>query len=158
MKTRDKVESFLKKSGIDLEKIDYEQKIKAIIKQMDKGLAGSKSSLKMLATYIESNVTLPLGKNIIILDAGGTHLRVALGKFKKSGEIKFSYYKKHGMPGAKRAVTKEYFFKKIFEYLKPIIKKSDRIGFCFSYAMEKNKKKDGKVLKLVKEVDRKSVG
>jgi hexokinase len=56
------------------------------------------------------------------------------------------------MPGSNGEISREEFFDTIVECLEPVIDKSDRIGFCFSYPTEMLPNGDGKLIRFTKEV------
>ncbi|MBV1883101.1 MAG: hypothetical protein KUG82_15795 [Pseudomonadales bacterium] len=123
---------------------------------MESGLQGQKKSLAMLPTYISAGDSptgsLKPAKRNIVIDAGGTHLRVALTQVSSTGEIEFIHLKKHPMPGQDKAISAEFFYDTICHYLAPVIALSDQINFCFSYPCEINSQLDGKLLYWTKEI------
>jgi hexokinase len=56
------------------------------------------------------------------------------------------------MPGLEGEISKTEFFDTIAGYIRPLVEKSDRIGFCFSYPTEILPDKDGRLLQFCKEV------
>jgi hexokinase len=56
------------------------------------------------------------------------------------------------MPGLKKQVGKEEFFKIMAGYIKHVADKSPNVGFCFSYPIEMFPSKDGRVLYFSKEI------
>ena len=152
MDTRNKVKAFLAKYQMDCERIDLDEVCNAFIKAMSDGLAGHASSLAMLPTYIRMDNQVPLNEKVIVIDAGGTNLRVALVWFDdKSKPVieDLSFYK---MPGTDAPVNRDEFYSTIAGYLKPLLPKSNKIGFCFSYPAQMQANRDGRVLAMSKEV------
>jgi len=145
------VEEFLLKYGMHYKNIDMDKHVQGFISQINAGLAGKKSSLYMIPTHISLKEKLPKDEEVIVIDAGGTNLRVGSIRI-NNGDLSITGYNKYPMPGAKVAVTKDEFFNKLADYLEPVINKSDKIGFCFSYPAEILPNNDGKILSLVKEV------
>jgi hexokinase len=154
-----KVIAFLKKYQMDYEDIDMEATCGVFLDEMAKGLAGEESSLKMLPTYIETGVKLPPNEPVIALDAGGTNFRVATITFDKDGNahIEPENPAPCPMPGVEKKASKEEFFAAIAGYVKDVLHKSTRIGFCFSYPIEIFPNKDGKLLYFSKEIKAKEV-
>ena len=113
---------------------------------MERGLAGEKSSLAMLPTYIETERKIPLNKPVIVMDAGGTNFRVATISFDKDGNCNIENFNVFPMPGVKQQVSKDAFFNTMEGYLAEVITQSENIGFCFSYPIEMFPDKDGRVL------------
>lgn len=148
------VTRFLKKHGmypgdVDLEKIcvDFEN-------EMVEGLSSynSASSLLMLPTFINIGDKIPCEEPVIVIDAGGTNLRTAVVRFDKDTNCVISDFSNHPMPGSKGVISKKEFFETIYGYLEPILDRSSKIGFCFSYAVTITPNRDGRVIELSKEV------
>lgn len=145
------VSQFIKKYGLSAQSTDFNSSCANFIAEMERGLAGRKSSLMMIPTYIGLADSIPSGKPVIVLDAGGTNLRVAVVVF-ESGEPKILYFEKYIMPGVKEEITYEDFFDTLAGYLLPVASQSDRISFCFSYACSPLADRDGIVLEMGKQV------
>ena len=75
------VEEFLSKYGMNYAEIDIQKNVDLFIGEMEAGLSGKKSSLKMFPTYIGFRRVIPANEPVIVLDAGGTNLRSALLHF-----------------------------------------------------------------------------
>jgi hexokinase len=138
---------------LDADSIDTDAVLADFRTEMDKGLAGKKSSLKMIPTFVTTENALPLNKPVIVIDAGGTNLRIALMHFSDSGEAVIDEISKYQMPGVEKELTADEFFAALTEYLKPIITKSDRIGFCFSYPAEISADRDGRLIHWTKYIN-----
>lgn len=154
---KDKVNSFLRKYGMHYESIDIESNCREFINEMDSGLKGKDSSLKMIPTYIGLGKDIPIDEPVIVMDAGGTNFRVATVYFDKDKKPVIENFKLYSMPGTNGEIGKEEFFETIAEYMEPVLDKSNKIGFCFSYATEIMPNKDGKLLYFCKEVRVKGV-
>ena len=149
---REKVTAFLKKYQMSRDAFDFAASCQEFVAEMENGLAGRESSLKMIPTYIALDGGIPQGEPVIVVDAGGTNFRVAVIRFQENSDPVIQGYRVYPMPGVDREVTKEEFFKTFAYYLRPVIGQSDKIGFCFSYAIEHQKNRDGKILGLGKQV------
>ncbi len=147
-----KVNAFLKKHGMYYDDINLDESCETFISDMEKGLKAEESTLKMLCTYISPEGEIPVEKPVIVMDAGGTNFRVAVITFDKNKKPVVEDFKMYDMPGIKAVINKEEFFQTIVEYLKPVINKSSRIGFCFSYPTEILPNRDGKLIQFNKEV------
>jgi len=165
---KNKVIDFLKKHGMDYEDIDIDENCRIFLEEMERGLAGQESSLAMLPTYIETEQDIPPNKPVIVMDAGGTNFRVATVYFdthkrpvicKENGTPlgEKDKLRPYEMPGVGQEVSKEKFFNIIAGYIKQVIGRSDRIGFCFSYPIEMFPNKDGRVSHFSKEIRAKQV-
>jgi len=148
----EKVIAFLKKHKVRAGDIDFEKLIEDFTSEMDNGLKGIESSLLMIPTYIEAENELLTDIPVIAIDAGGTNFRTTVISFDRSGKLNLDEVRNFKMPGLENEISKEDFFQTIASYVKPLINKSDRIGFCFSYATEIFPDKDGKLLHFCKEV------
>ena len=91
-------------------------------------------------------------KSFIVIDAGGINFRSALVHFNENGEARISSLLKSSMPGIEKELSKEEFYNAIADKIDYLKDKADKIGFCFSYAMEMNEENDGKVLVFSKEI------
>lgn len=151
------VDGFLKKYGMHYEDLDMKQECDAFIKEMEKGLQGDASTLKMLCTYLGAEGDISIGEPVIVMDAGGTNFRVAVVSFDKNKKPIMEYFKLYSMPGTTGELSKEEFFRTIADYLLPVIDRSEKIGFCFSYPIEILPNKDGKLIGFTKEVKVKNV-
>jgi len=149
---KNKVKDFLKNNGMNPADIKIEQLCRVFIDEMEKGLTGKKSSLAMLPTYIETEQEIPKNKPVIVMDAGGTNFRVATVVFGDDGKAAIGNFKLFEMPGSKSKVGKTKFFSSMADYIKHVVKKSDSVGFCFSYPIEMFPSKDGLVLFFSKEI------
>ena len=149
---KNKVKDFLKKYGMEPADINIDQVCQVFLDEMAKGLAGRKSSLAMLPTYIETDKEIPRNKPVIVMDAGGTNFRTATIAFGDDEKAIISDFKLFEMPGLKGKVGREEFFSTIAGYIRHITDKSDNIGFCFSYPIEMFPTKDGRVLYFSKEI------
>src|SRR5690554_2955484 len=90
IKPGNEMEPFFKKYKIRAEDIDMEQLVRAFIAEMEKGLAGSDSSLKMIPTYIEADNEFKTGVPVTAIDAGGTNFRAANVVLTDEGSITLS--------------------------------------------------------------------
>jgi len=148
-----KVNKFLKKYRLHHDFIDINHYSNLFIKEMKNGLLLKRSSLKMLPTFINVKEKIKIGENVIVIDAGGTNLRTALIKFNENYIPEITNLSSNKMPGYKKDISSDDFFKILINYLKPISTLSSKIGFCFSYPTQSNSDKDGKVLSFSKEIN-----
>ncbi len=148
---RNKVESFLKKYGMDAASVDLEKNCRLFIDEMKKGLEGT-SSLLMIPTYIGIDKDIPLNEPIIAVDAGGTNFRVAVIHFDENKKLVIEDFQNYPMPGSKGEISKEEFFETMADYIQPVLHKSNKISFCFSYPVEILPDRDGRVIMFAKEV------
>jgi len=147
------VEAFLTDTDMHPDSINFSAQVDSMLDEMKRGLAGEPSSLAMIPTYVEIDATIPFDQQAVVLDAGGTNLRVALVYFSPDGKSHITDYSKHPMPGTQgRVVSKADFFDTMATLVEPLLKRSSKIGFCFSYPTEIFPDKDGKLIFWTKEV------
>lgn len=148
----DKVDDFLTRHMIKAETVNDEEVLSFFMSEMEKGLNGEKSSLQMIPTYCSLNSSIKAGDKVIVLDAGGTNFRTCLVTFNDNLEPEISDFKKVGMPGVKEEVSAKEFFSILADNVERLIDKSDKIGFCFSYAARITEDHDGIPLMFSKEI------
>ena len=122
-----------------------------IIKDMKNGLAKKTSDQPMIKAGSAAVREINEGENAIIIDAGGTNFRSCLVTKTKTG-IEISDFQKTVMPAIDRELSKEDFYQAIAANISHLKDRSDKISFCFSYAMEITEDGDGKILRFSKEV------
>lgn len=149
---KNKAIDFLKKHNMDPTQIDMDDCCKVFLDEMDRGLTGRESSLKMIPTYIEIEKNVPKDKPVVVMDAGGTNFRVATVWFNKDNKPEIEDFETYRMPGVDNKVTKDEFFEVMAGHVKDIVDKSENIGFCFSYPTEISPNKDGKLIRFSKEI------
>jgi hexokinase len=153
MKTsKDTALQFLRDNGLHIDSINPESVLDDFLAEMDLGLAGENSSLAMIPTFITIDNPIPAFKPVVVLDAGGTNLRVATVVFDEDGKPQISNLTKHKMPGSEAELSKDDFFQKFVEFLSPFADRADSVGFCFSYPAEISPSRDGKLLSWTKEI------
>ena len=148
----DRTDAFLKKHMLCAEQIDEKELLDYFQDQMDKGRRGVESSLQMIATYVSPDSKVEPGEKVIVLDAGGTNFRTCLVTFDENRKPVISDFQKTGMPGVKEEVSAKQFFSILADNVERLIDKSDKIGFCFSYAAEILENHDGVPLMFSKEI------
>lgn len=148
------VEEFLKSHGQSAENVDADLQMEKFIGQAQKGLRQNGCIIPMIPTYL-CNVDrskIAKGKRIII-DAGGTNFRSALGYFDDNGNVKIENIKKTVMPASNgEKLGKTEFYSRIAENISYLVEEGDAVGFCFSYPVDMQSTLDGKVVNFSKEV------
>lgn len=129
--------------------------VKEVLVEMERGLEGKSSSLKMIPSYITPVTRIPTGKTVLALDAGGTNLRSSLVYFNENSEAIAQGTSKVPMPGTNGQLSAKEFFDAIADVTIPLLGegKIEGIGFTFSYSMEITSDSDGILLGFSKEVD-----
>ena len=152
-KQAERVHEFLRTWNISPEAIDMHACCDAFMREMEKGLAGDGAgSLAMIPTFVDPEGSVTRGEQVIVLDAGGTNLRSCLVSFSEDGRVHIGSYRKSGMPGVRSEVSAREFFGALADEVEPLIDRSDRIGFCFSYAARITAGHDGIPISFSKEV------
>ena len=152
MDFRSTVDTFLRKYDQHPDAINMSELTETFVAEMKAGLAGEPSSLMMIPTYLAADGKIPLGETAIAIDAGGTNLRTALVTFTADG-IQVSDFTKRPMPGTQKTLTKDEFLAEMVSYLKPLVPKANKIGFCFSFPAEVQPDHDARVVMFCKEVN-----
>ena len=145
------IEEFLKKYGMNPDTIDIDKECGRFIEEMDSGLQGE-ASLKMLPSYISGQGEVPVNERVIVMDAGGTNFRVASVYFNENNDVVVEDFAQYPMPGSQGEITDDEFYDTVAEYLRPVIDRSNKIGFCFSYATEALPDMDGRLIQFSKEI------
>jgi hexokinase len=122
------------------------------LSEMEKGLAGEKSSLEMIPTYLKDGRSIEARKPVIVIDIGGTNVRIATICFNAEGQPEIGDYRTYPTPGTKEEITSEEFFREIARFLRPVIDKSSLIGCCFSFATAPQADKDATVIAVGKQL------
>jgi len=146
---------FAQHYGFHYKSINPDALVKDVLTEMDRGLNGKKSSLPMIPSYISPITSIPPGKTVLALDAGGTNLRASLVHFKENGEAVPQGTNKMPMPGTYGHVNAQQYFEAIANVTLPLLNdaKIEGIGFTFSYPMKITQDADGILLAFSKEVD-----
>ena len=153
------VKKFLKKHGFAMENYETRKIADALLLDMEKGLKTEKSNDNPNSSYQDMIPTwTPIPENqiknesVIVIDAGGTNFRSCLVNFDENGKPEISDFEKTKMPGIEMALNKKEFFDQIASNLEHLKNKSNKIAFCFSYAMKITSDGDGQVLNFAKEI------
>ena len=144
---------FLMAHGQSAENIDINSSLQSFWQKMQLGLNGN-GGMPMIPTYlmnIDRSKIKPNEKHILI-DAGGTNFRSALGYFDEQGQVVIERQKKTIMPASDKLLTKSEFYGAIASNVSRLLPGGKNVGFCFSYQVDMNKDLDGKVVMFSKEV------
>ena len=124
----------------------------AFLDHMQKGLAGQPSSMPMLPAYLGVEGGAQEARDVIVMDAGGTNLRVSLLRLAPGQKPQTLYHHVQPMPGKAKPLEREAFFLELAKAVAPVADQSDRIGFCFSFPCRTRPDYDGEILYLDKEI------
>ncbi len=131
---------------------DIDTVVESMLFDMNEGLCGRPSGEDMIKTYLNPPSETAAGKNVIVIDAGGTNFRSCLVTFDQKGNPSIDFLEKTKMPGIERELSKAEFFDQVAKNLEHLKDKSSNIGFCFSYPVEIQENGDGKLINFSKEV------
>lgn len=147
-------EEFLESNGFSVRALDRAALLAAFGREMEEGLAGRPSSLRMIPTYISPEGELRHDVPVTVLDAGGTNLRGATVEFPSGGGARIEHKEKEQMPGATAYVSPDDFYGTFAAHVRRTapFAKDPSIGFCFSYACETSPAGDGKLLYWTKQI------
>lgn len=149
---RENVMEFLKRNQVDAASYDMHEELKRFSESMVNGLQGEPGGMPMIPTYVDGGAKVPVGEPVIVLDAGGTNFRVGVLTFEEDMSATIDNFSSFPMPGSQGEISADEFFNTIVDYMEPVLKRSNRIGFCFSYAAEITPERDGKILNFSKEI------
>ena len=138
-------EAFLEERGfVVADKIDRQAMITTFLSEMEKGLKGEPSSLRMIPSYVGVNGRIPEGSKAAVLDAGGMNFRSAIVSIPPTVEDK----KYQPMPGAKSDVSEDEFYGAFAAELKRVAPKATvrKYGWCFSYNCDATPQLDAKLI------------
>ena len=142
---------FLRRHGAHPDQIRGEDALTALLSKMEEGLAG-RGNIPMIPAYLPADISAPRGERCIVLDAGGTNLRIAEAVFDEEGAYAVGAFRKFPMPGSQGPVSKADFFRGLAKDVLAL-GKHQRVGFCFSYNVDIEASLDGKLIAWCKEID-----
>jgi hexokinase len=145
-------DNFLEAHKLRATDINIDDLVSVFMEEMDLGLAGNPSSLRMIPTYIEAENEFLRDTPVLAIDAGGTNFRAALITFGNDGKVHSGDILRYIMPGLDGEISANQFFETFAKYVAPLAEKTERIGFCFSYPTEILPSKDGRLLQFCKEI------
>lgn len=147
------VEQFLQKHNQSTNNIDVTQMVALATAEMQKGLHAHNSTIPMIPTYLQNigRDKIKPGKRLLI-DAGGTNFRSAVGYFDENGNVKLENLQKTKMPASDELLTKQQFYDKIADNVAYLLDDCTDVGFCFSYQVDMQPNMDGKVCVFSKEI------
>lgn len=145
------IENFLDNNGLSLN-INYSKEVDNFINQIIDKFNKKTSSLGMLNSYIHVEKNPTGNKKIIVIDAGGTNLRVSKIYIDSENRVNIDDFIKVTMPGVDFEVSLDEFYTYIAKQVIPFDSYSNNIGFCFSYPVELLDSTEGKILRMCKEI------
>ncbi|HUX97005.1 MAG TPA: hypothetical protein VMV47_14815 [Bacteroidales bacterium] len=145
-------EQFLSNHKLRSFDVDMDDLVRVFTEDMLSGLEGSDEGMRMIPTYIEADNDFVTDTPVLAIDAGGTNFRASIITISGSDGVNISDTVNYGMPGLDGEISSRKFFTTIADYIRPLVDKVNRIGFCFSYPTEILPDKDGRLIQFCKEV------
>lgn len=146
---------FLTAYGQDSARVNVRQSMDRFLTDMRKGLQGN-GGMPMIPTYLTNIDRSKIKTNVkrILIDAGGTNFRVAIGYFDDNGKVVLTDLRKSVMPAADgKLMSKEAFYSAVADNLKKHLDKARDVGYCFSYQVDMDKDVDGTIVMFSKEIN-----
>jgi hexokinase len=147
-----KTQDFLKKHKLFSSEIDIQKITEDFIAEMKHGLEGNPGSLQMIPTWLSAEGKIKPNEPVVAIDAGGTNFRAVKMTFDNEMNLVTENLQQRKMPAIDEELSNKEFFATLAAYLTSYKDISEKIGFCFSYAVEMFPNKDGKLLEWSKEV------
>lgn len=149
------VQEFLFKHGQNVQNVDVDASLNEFLRQKDLGLRGEGGSLPLIPAYLTdvSRDRIERNSKRIVIDAGGTNFRSALGYFDEDGKAHIEDIVKTVMPASDGYLGKSQFYAAIADNVSRLLPLSDKIGFCFSYPVQMGADGDGTVQPFTKEIN-----
>ena len=142
--------TFIETNQLNPALIDGPACLSQLLRQMELGLAGQ-GNIPMIPAYLPLDIQPVIGESCCVIDAGGTNLRYARAVFQPDGTCDLQDLQKTAMPGTQGQLTAQEFYNTLADYAKST-GSAQRVGFCFSYAVEQERNLDGTLLAWCKEV------
>jgi hexokinase len=147
-----KTQQFIKNHKLSAAELDIKTMADDFISEMEKGLEAKGGSLQMIPTYIGAEGKIKPNEPVVAIDAGGTNFRAVKMYFDDGMKLVTENLQQRKMPAIDEELSNQEFFATLAAYLTSYKDVSEKIGFCFSYAVEIFPNKDGKLLEWSKEV------
>lgn len=150
LKKKQKVIKALSDSKLLISDKDRDKYVAAFVTELKGGLAGRKSSLKLLPSFVKFASKITSRDKIAVIECG--QVTLSKGSFQQNGE-KYNVQEVMGypMPGLGKETSMEYFYKQIIFNARDVLRSTNKIGLCFRHPIEANAKGDGKLLKWARE-------
>ncbi|MCL2493960.1 MAG: hypothetical protein FWF33_07985 [Clostridiales bacterium] len=151
--TENRIEAFLREQELLADGYDFREEVRRFSDEMERGLRGGPSSLKMLPAYLDAAEAPDKSADVLAIDAGGTNLRAALVRFRAGQKPEILTQDNTKIPGAAEPIPASGFFDEVAACAAPFAEGTDRVGFCFSYPSVTLPNLDARILYFAKEVE-----
>jgi hexokinase len=149
---KNRINQFLTDQQFGAHRIDMQKEMGLFLLSMEEGLRGSSAGMEMIPTWLTLPKTEVVNEKVIVMDMGGSNVRVAVACFDSNGAFTLEKFAKYPMPGSDEPCTKAEFLEHMVRFLRPVLGESKRIGICFSYEVEILPDHDGRISRFTKEV------
>lgn len=147
-----KLEAYFQGLGLHPACYDLEREVKLLREACEAGLRGDAEALEMIPTYVGSKLLEERRQEtVLVLDAGGTNLRVSVVRIGPEGE-ELLEWRKQPLPGTQGSLPAEAFFACLAELVQPLLHYSRRLAFCFSFSADILPDREARVRLMSKEV------
>ncbi len=147
------IQEFLKTRGLSPDNYNFEADIDRFHAAMEEGLSKENADVDMLPTFVGVPDEIKPDCKVLVIDLGGTNLRVGWVAFDEERKAEILGVKKQKVPGTSCSVKKEAVFDLIAELSAEWVSECEFVGFCFSFPFEILDNGDSKVLFFGKELD-----
>ena len=149
----ERAEAFLRRHNMYFEQMPFRELKERYKEDMAAGLRGAPSSLPMLPSYVPAGREPIRNERVLVIDAGGSNLRVGCAYFDGDGRCVTEEVRKSAMPGSNgECITAAEMFDRIAAEAAPFAEKCRYAGLSFSYPCESLPDGDGIFLRLCKEL------
>ena len=152
----ERVRAFIDGCGFLLNRETLVDVMNAFTTEADAALGGKSSSLRMIDSHLPGcfGSEAFLDKPVIVVDAGGTNLRVAAVRLSEGGPV-FSHMRRTAMPGTDGLVSADEFHRAIAAEVDAVRANEPQavgIGYCFSYECRPLSDHDAELVAWAKQV------
>lgn len=146
------VSLFLERHGMHPASQNIRANADLFLAEMQNGLSGNESSIKMLPGFLSLDFERKPEGHFAVIDAGGTNFRTCLVSLGAEG-ASISDFRLSPMPGSSgKFVSWDEFIHKTALSVFPLLKKTRKLAFCFSYPTLMYPDGDGSLVMLTKQI------
>ena len=154
------IKDFLRQQGFTLEREDLRRVADVFSSEAQRALCGEASSLQMIDSHLFASTSCGCRGTVarppvIVIDAGGTNLRVASVRLTEKGPV-FAHVRKSEMPGTRGTISADAFHAAIAAEVDAVRAQEPQascIGYCFSYECRSLADGDAELVAWSKQID-----
>ena len=155
-----RIKDFLRQQGFTLEREDLRRVADVFSSEAQRALCGEASSLQMIDSHLFASTSCGCRGTaarppVIVIDAGGTNLRVASVRLTEKGPV-FAHVRKSEMPGTRGTISADAFHAAIAAEVDAVRAQEPQascIGYCFSYECRSLADGDAELVAWSKQID-----